>query len=350
MEAFMFRRFNVRLLLETLGGFLLALVLLAMFFASFATAAPRKGVSHSLALLPGSAEFVVSLDTFTLRKSDLVAEMEKHFDSIPEAAQNYQRFVQESGIDPRQDTDQVLLSMRRVDGRTESGFLLIAQGRFGSSRLVDAAVEKGGKAVVLEDGTKIWISQSATTEAEGTSAGPSGKTVALAQPDPGTLLFGEQSEVVRVLGVLSGRTAPEPKDAKLRDLLSGVDRRAPAWAILNSSALAGRLSAEVGQNSQEWKAGSAISKVESVTLMGWVGKDVDFKARVAAQDSETAGLVADMVRGALAAGKLAAKDQDPELLKILQDTKLTQEGSTLELEARIPASRFLIQETRASEN
>jgi len=347
MEVFMFRRFNARLLLETLGGFLLALVLLAMFFASFATAAPRKGVAHSLALLPGSAEFVVSLDTFALRKSDLVTEMEKHFDSIPEAAENYRRFVQESGIDPRQDTDQVLLSMRQVDGRDGSGFLLIAQGRFGSSRLVEVAAEKGGKVVVLEDGTKIWISQSATTETGATS---SRKIVALAQPDPGTLLFGEQSEVVRVLDVLSGRAASEPKDAKLRDLLSGVDRRAPAWAILNSSALAARLSAEVGQNSQEWKAGSAISKVESVTLMGWVGKDVDFKARVAAQDSETAGLVADMVRGALAAGKLAAKDQDPELLKILQDTKLTQEGSTIELEARIPASRFLIQQTRASQN
>jgi hypothetical protein len=318
-----------------------------MFFASFATAAPRKGVAHSLALLPGSAEFVVSLDTFTLRKSDLVAEMEKHFDSIPEAAQNYRRFVEESGIDPRQDTDQVLLSMRQVDGRAESGFLLIAQGRFGTSRLVEAAAEKGGKIVVLEDGTKIWTSQPAATEAGATS---SSKIVALAQPDPETLLFGEQSEVVRVLDVLSGRTASETKDAKLRDLLSGVDRRAPAWAILNSSALAARLSAEVGQNSQEWKAGSAISKVQSVTLMGWVGKDVEFKARVAAQDSETAGLVADMMRGALAAGKLAAKDQDPELLKILQDTKLTQEGSTLEVEARIPASRFLIQQTKASQN
>ncbi|MCI0567591.1 MAG: hypothetical protein L0Z52_05255 [Acidobacteria bacterium] len=344
----MFRRFNAQLLFETLGGFLLALVLLALFFASFATAAPRKGIAHSLALLPGSAEFVVSLDTFALRKSDLVAEMEKHFDSIPEAAENYRRFVQESGIDPRQDTDQVLLAMRHVDGRAQAGFLIVAQGRFVSSRLVDAAAEKGGKTVVLEDGTKIWTSQPAPSDTGASSAPASGKNIALAQPDPEILLFGEQSEVERVLEVLSGRLAPEPKDAKLRDLLSGVDRRAPAWAILNSSALAARLSAEVGQNSQEWKPGSAISKVESVTLMAWVGKDVDFKARVATKDSETAELVADMVRGALAAGKLAAKDQDPELLKILQDTKLTQDGTTLELEARIPSSRFLIQETRAS--
>jgi len=340
----MFRRFNAQLLFETLGGFLLALVLLALFFFSFATAAPRKGVSHSLALLPGNAEFVVSLDTFALRKSDLVAEMEKHFDSIPEAAENYRRFVQESGIDPRQDTDQVLLAMRHVDGRAESGFLLLAQGRFDSSRLVDAAAEKGGKIVQLPDGTKIWTSQAGAEE-----SAAQGKTVALAQPDPGTLLFGEQSEVVRVLDVLSGKLAPEPKETKLRDLLSSVDRRAPAWAILNSAALAGRLSAEVGQTSQDWKPGSAISKVESVTLMGWIGKDVDLKARISAKDAETADLVADMVRGALAAGKLAAQDRDPELLKILQDTHLTQEGATLELQARIPSSRFLLQETKATQ-
>jgi hypothetical protein len=345
MEVFMFRR----LLFETLGGFALALVLLALFFASFATAAPKKGAAHSLALLPGNAEFVVSLDTFALRKSDLVTEMEKHFDSIPEAAENYRRFVQESGIDPRQDTDQVLLAMRRVDGTGASGFLIVAQGRFGSSRLVDVAAEKGGKTIVLEDGTKIWTSQADPSEPGAPSAKSSGNAMALAQPDPGMLLFGEQAEVVRVLGILSGRTAPEIKDEKLRDLLSGVDRRAPAWAVLNSSALAGKLSAEIGQNSQDWKPGSAISKVESVTLMGWVGKDVDLKARVSTKDSETAGLVADMVRGALAAGKLAAMDRDPELLKILQDTKLTQDGTTLELEARIPSSRFLVQQTKASQ-
>jgi hypothetical protein len=349
MEAFMFRRFNARLLLETLGGLALALALLAMFFASFATAAPKKGAAHSLALLPGNAEFVVSLDTFALRKSDLVTEMEKHFDSIPEAAENYRRFVQESGIDPRQDTDQVLLAMRHVEGGGASGFLIIAQGRFDSSRVVDAAAENGGKTIVLEDGTKIWTSQEDSTGAGAPSAKASAKTIALAQPDPGMLLFGEQAEVVRVLEILSGRAAPETKNEKLRDLLSGVDRRAPAWAILNSSALAGKLSAEVGQNSPDWKPGSAISKVESVTLMGWVGKDVDFKARVATKDSETAGLVADMVRGALAAGKLAAKDRDPELLKILQETKLTQDGTMLELEARIPSSRFLVQQTKASQ-
>jgi hypothetical protein len=346
----MFRRVNARLLFETLGGLVLALVLLALFFASFANASPRKGVAHSLALLPGSAELVVSLDTFALRKSDLVSEMEKHFDSIPEAAENYRRFVQETGIDPRQDTDQVLLAMRHVDGGAGSGFLIIAQGRFASSRLVDAAAEKGGKTVVLENGTRIWTSEAPASEAGAPSPEASGKTIALAQPDPGMLLFGEQSEVVRVLDVLSNRLAPEPKDAKLRAQLTGVDRGAPAWAILNSSALAHKLSAEIGQNSQDWKPGSAISKVESVTLMGWVGKDVDFKARVLTQDSETAGLVADMMRGALAAGKLAAKDRDPELLKILQDTQLTQDGKTLELEARIPSSRFLVQETKATGN
>lgn len=342
----MIRRLKIGFLFETLGGFVLALVLLALFFASFASASPRKGGAQTLALLPGSAELVVCLDTFALRKSDLVSQMEKQFDSVPEAAENYRRFVRETGLDPRQDTDQILIALRRADEGPESGFLIIAQGRFGSSRLVEQAAEKGGGTVQVADGVKIWTSQPGTSGDADGSAG-SGRMVALAQPDEGTLLFGEQAEVMRVLDILSGKTSPEPKNAKLRELLSGVDRRAPAWAILNSSALAGKLSHEVGQNSRDWKPGSAISKVESVTLMGWIGKDVDLKIRVSAKDSETAGLVADMVRGALAAGKLAAKDQDPDLLKILQETKLSQDGTMLELEARIPSSRFVAKEGAA---
>ena len=343
MEDGMLRRLNLRFLFETLGGFVLALALLALFFVSLASASPRKGSPHALALLPGSAEMVVSLDTFALRKSDLVTEMEKRFDSVPEAAENYQRFMRETGLDPRRDTDQILIAMRHAEGGEGAGFLIIAQGRFGSSRLVDLAAEKQGGVAQVIDGTRIWNSQTGPA-----GEGGAGKTVSLAQPDDGTILFGEKAEVLRVLEVLAGRSAPEPKEAKLRELLAGVDRRAPAWAILNSSALAGKLSTEVGQNSRDWKPGSAISKVESVTLMGWVGKDVALKLRVSAKDSETAGLVADMVRGALAAGKLAAKDHDPGLLKILQDTKLSQDGTTLELEARIPASRFELKKAGAS--
>jgi hypothetical protein len=344
----MFRRLKIEFLFETLGGFILALVLLAFFFASFASASPHKGGAQTLALLPGSAELVVSLDTFALRKSDLVSQMEKQFDSVPEAAENYRRFVQETGLDPRQDTDQILIALRRADEGPEAGFLIIAQGRFGSSRVVEQAAEKGGGTVQVVDGVKVWTSQpGASSDADGSSAG-SGRMVALAQPDEGTLLFGEQAEVTRVLDILSGKASPEPKNIKLRELLAGVDRRAPAWAILNSSALAGKLSHEVGQNSRDWKPGSAISKVESVTLMGWIGKDVDLKIRVLAKDSETAGLVADMMRGALAAGKLAAKDQDPDLLKILQETKLSQDGTMLEIEARIPSSRFVAKEGAAA--
>jgi hypothetical protein len=331
----MFRRFSFTAALETYGGFVLALFLLIMVFTSFASEAPGKGISHPLALLPSSAEFVMSLDTFALRKSDLVAEMEKRFDSIPEAAENYRRFVQETGIDPRQDTDRILMSLRHADPGADDGFLLIAEGRFGASRLVDMAAEKGGTVVTTEGGARIWISS---------EPGEGGSVHALAQPSPDLILFGHQAEVRRALDILERRAAPEAKSGKLKDLIAGVDRRAPAWAILNSSVLANKLSQEIGRSGADWDPGAAITKVDSVTLMGWVGKDVDVKLRVAARDGETAALLADVVRGALAAGKLAAKDHDAELLKILQQTSLVQEGTTLEMEASIPASRFQLPE------
>ncbi len=332
----MWRRFSLVTLFENYGGFLLALILLILVFTAFASEAPGKGISHPLALLPSSAEFVLSLDTFALRKSDLVAEMEKRFDSIPEAAENYRRFVQETGIDPRQDTDRVLMSLRQADAGLDSGFLIVAEGRFGSSRLVDTAAEKGGTIVTTEDGTRMWTSRGENGE---------GGVHALAQPGPDMILFGHESEVRRALDILAHRTAPEVKSSKLKDLIAGVDRRAPAWAILNSSALASKLSQEIGRSGADWDPGAALSKVDSVTVMGWVGKDVDVKLRVSTHDGETASLLADVVRGALAAGKLAAKDRDAGLLKILQETSLVQEGTTLEMEASIPASRFQLPES-----
>jgi hypothetical protein len=86
------------------------------------------------------------------------------------------------------------------------------------------------------------------------------------------ILFGQRSGSAARLDILAHRSAPEAKSAKLKDLLAGVDRRAPAWAILNSSALASKISPGNRPHRRDWAPGAAISKVDSVTLMGWVGR------------------------------------------------------------------------------
>ena len=294
-------------------------------------AAPGKGPDfRALALLPGRADLVLSLDTLTLRRSNLVAEMESRFDSIPEAAERYREFVRESGIDPRRDTDQVVMSLRLGDSGDTKAFLVVAQGQYQSSRVVEAAAERGGSLRTSPAGRKYWSA--------GETPGPGG--VALAQPDPGMLLFGTESEVLRALEVQAGAKAAEPKAEKLRDLIGSVDRRAPVWAVFNSAILTRHISGEVGRSNPDWPGGEALAAVDSMTLSAWVGSDVDLKFRINARDPESAWLLADMVRGTLAAGKLAAKESDPELLRILQETLIGGNANTVEIRTRIPASRF----------
>jgi hypothetical protein len=96
----------------------------------------------------------------------------------------------------------------------------------------------------------------------------------------------------------------------------------------------------VARSNPEWPHGEALASVDSMTLSAWVGTDVDLRFRINARDRESASLLSDLVRGTLAAGKLAAKESDPELLRILQETLVGGERNRVEIRARVPASRF----------
>ena len=187
-------------------------------------------------------------------------------------------------------------------------------------------------------GVRIWTSRQ--DKGEPGDAAPEGNIIALAQPDGNTLLFGSQGEVTRAAQVAVRAKSPSARGGRFGELLSGVDAKAPLWAILNSVSLARRVSSEVSRTHPDLEPAGALQSVNSVSLSAWVGKDIDLKARIEARDRESAGLLADLLRGMVAAGKLAAKDNDPELVGILQDVSLLETGKGVEVKARIPASRL----------
>jgi len=323
---------------RTIGILAASLVLALLFLLPSAASASRSAEMHALSLLPASADLVIWVDYFALRKSDLVAEMEERIDSIPDAADHYRQFVRETGLDPRQDTDQVLMSLGKAAGEGNDGFLLIAQGRFAASRLLEMAAEKGGTLSAPRNGVRIWTSR---REGGGSDDLSTGKSVmALAQPDESTLLFGQESEVLRAVDVATHARAPETKARRFRDLLAGVDRKAPVWAVLNSESLAKHISSEIARSNADWTPGEALASVDSIRMACWAGRDLEMKIQVEASDGESAGLLADLFRGVVAAGKLAAKDHDPELLKTLQEMTIAEEGTGIEIRVRIPGSRL----------
>jgi len=120
----------------------------------------------------------------------------------------------------------------------------------------------------------------------------------MAQPDETTLLFGEESEVFRAADVVTGAKRPETKEPRFRDLLAGVDRKAPVWAVFNSESLANQVSSEIARNNAGWNPGEALASVDSIRMACRVGRDLDMKIQVEAKDRESAGLLADLSRGA----------------------------------------------------
>jgi hypothetical protein len=292
----------------------------------------------ALSLLPASVDLLVWVDYAAVRRSDLVSEMETRIDALPEAAENYRRFVEATGLDPRKDTDQVLLSFRKTNGSDSEGFLLVARGRFTGAKLVDAAAAKGGTVTTTDRGVKIWTSRGKPGAAGDPGAQPE---VSLAQPDAATLLFGGEKEVERAAHVAIRAKSPAAREVHLRELISSIDTTAPLWAILDSPSLAREVSSGIARGEDEDKTSDLLTKVSSVRMTAWVGKDLDLKIQAEARDPETAGQLGDLFRGMVAAGKLAAKDDDPELLKILQEMAVTESGKEVEVKAKIPGSRLL---------
>lgn len=287
-----------------------------------------------LALVPADASSVAMLRWSDLRSSPLGQQVFAQMDGVS-ADGDGSRFLRDTGLNPREDIDTMVLSMTKT-GEGSDDVLVVFEGRFDSNRIGSALLARNA---VLEKGPNgSYYRLPAESSGHGRPGG-------VAVVNPGLMLAGTESAVVAALARKeSGGAGGLMAGQGLGKQLSRVDAGASAWALVDlsklpASALNGSRHSTGSADDASRAVMGAMKSVSLAVLQATVhGDSVDVSAFGLTSDAENRSLLQDSLRGVLAMWRLAVQDKSPEIVSVLRGFKIEDDGEGVSIKGTLPGS------------
>ena len=281
-----------------------------------------------LALVPAGAATVGVMRWNELRQTPLGAKVFADLDHIS-GDDDAARFLEETGLTPREDIDTVIVAMSPAgrSGETDSGIVLL-EGRFDLARIEAALTARGATLQTAPAGRFYRLSER--------SAEPG----AVALVNRTLIVCGSEGAVVAALarresGGAGGLTSGEG----LGKHLPRVDREASAWALVDLARLPSVRRGESEGGGEPARAlFGAMKSVSLVALQATVrGESLDFAATGLSADAENRELLEDALRGVLAMWRLAVSEKAPELVSVIRRFEISSDSEGVSIRGTLPS-------------
>ncbi|MFY9550547.1 MAG: hypothetical protein WAU32_05295 [Thermoanaerobaculia bacterium] len=302
---------------------------LALLAASDALAVRRT--EDALALVPSGAATVGVIRWNELRSSPLGPKVFAAMDEIS-ADGDAARFLEETGLTPREDIDTVIVAMSpgAKTGDPDDG-LVVFEGRFDANKIASALTSRGAKSKTAPSGDVYYRLANKGSGSEG----------AVALVNRGLVVAGSEPAVLAALarkenGGSGGLTSGEG----LGKHLSRVDTNASAWALVDLNRFPRLGSNEDGGEGEPSRA--IVGAMKSVTLLALQAKvrgdAVDLAATGLTPDAEKRDLLEDSLRGVLAMWRLAVQEKSPELVSVIRRFQIDSDADSVSIHGSLPAT------------
>jgi len=282
----------------------------------------------ALRIVPGDSVAVGSVNLGALRSSPLSGRIFAETDKMA-AAGDAARFLTDAGFDPAKDVDVVTVAVRPRQEETSGDVLVVAEGRFDAQRIIAALVARGAETAGTNAGAYYMMPEKENLD---------GKRGAVAFPARGYAVIGSENAVKGALSAVA-RGGGGFRSTTLGRQLRRIDPAAQAWVVIDVERLARLENASGNPN-----AVGVLSAVKRMSHAGLWTVDTGRALRIGgvalSDDAETRELLEDAIRGALASARLAAQDKDPDLVKILRQSKVTRDREGVSFDVSVPA-RYL---------
>lgn len=292
-------------------------------------AVPAFAKNDALSLVPTNAVTVGVVKLREMRTSPLSSVLFQHADSIS-ADGDAARFLNDAGLEPSKDVDVLMVATYpRTNLGTEADVLIAADGRFNVDRLTKAlaargAVKKNNYYVLPDDAEKAH-----------------GETGAVAFPDSTLVVAGTERAVIAALAARANGGTGFFTANPLGHDTARIDPNATAWAIIDVTRAQRLAHAPHVSGSGGGKEALSAAMKNLSTVAIWAtdtGDSLKLGALGFSNDAETLDLLEDTVRGALAALRLAVKDQSPDLVPVLRKFDVSRSDNTIAINGTLPAS------------
>lgn len=292
----------------------------------FVTAAPPT-VGELLRSVPVTAQVVVAVDSAALRNHPKVQEWLLRQHAWTGADDDLRQFLTDAGLDPFRDVDAMVLAAQGEG--VEAGAVALFSGRYDQTSLGAALVKRGAQPFSLASVSAYRLPSSGHHR---------GKSVVLAQISPDLVIVGEESAVGAA--VASPHAVPPLVE---KEISAGhVDLRTPFWIVATVPAAARQKAMDAAGNTHP-EGGEAVRSVvvasgavQRVVMQASLDDSLRLSGVAIADTPENAELLRDAVKGVIAAARLHAQSESPELVNVLRDAEVRVVGTSVSVSGAVP--------------
>jgi len=282
----------------------------------------KKASDADLGYLPAESVAVAYADVRAIMNSEFRQKLRQ----VLPTGEELSKFRDELGVDIERDIDTVAAAYLGGGATPAQSGVVVVRGRFNDVQIEALAVKHGAVAETYKD--KRLLTMTAPAQAEGSEPVAHHPAATVAFLEPGVLGLGELGAVKRAID--AGATGAElRKNTELIALIDEMRGTGNAWAV-------GRLDAMTNQSGLPSEITSHMPAVKLVAASVHVNGGVRGQLRAEAFDDTAAEQLRDVVRGALAAGRLMS-GQNPKMDAMLNSLQITGAGKTVGLSFTVPA-------------
>jgi hypothetical protein len=253
------------------------------------------------------------------------SEFRKKLRQVLPTGTEQEKLKAEIGVDIEKDIDSVVAGM--AGSEPGKGGVVLIRGRFNDQTIEAAAVRHGAK-VESYRGKKLLVLADRHQEQTGDSGNPT--TGSLAFLERGLLALGDSASVKKAIETGAGGESVTKND-ELMKLVGEIRKTGNAWAVGRMDSLShGELPSPVRDQ---------LSAVQFMAASVKINGGVSGLVRAEARDDQSAEQLRDIVRGALAAGRLMS-GKDARVDAMLNSFQLQGTGKTVSLAFTVPPEVF----------
>lgn len=300
---------------------------LAVALAAALPASAAAGSSpDALSLVPVDATTVGFVRVADLRSNPFQLRIFEETDKLGGNG-DARRFLEEAGLNLREDVDGVLACTTSADGGRGRSLVLF-EGRFDPARLAAALRKRGGVQQSVRGGDYFRLKDDCDGEHGPGAVAFVGSRLVVAGSEPA------------VIAALSDRAAGGTRFSSGKGLgreLHRVNPGATAWVLVDVEKWRSAATSRRGGDGPAAGVVSALRSVSLVAMEATVEADsLSVKATGLSPDEETRGLLEDALRGLTAAWRMAAQEKSPQLVSAIRKFQISRDQEGVTISGKLP--------------
>jgi hypothetical protein len=301
-------------------------IVMGLLAALSAVACGGRSLPEGVDLVPADATFAISLDVPAIMSSELYEALESSDGLFGRNRMNFYRFAEAAGLDPRTDIRRLIFLMRAGKKGVED-MSAIVTGSFDGKKVHDYLTDSG-LPVHQVSGTDIFEFIMINDECR----------FCMAVIDEHTAAFGDGQTLAKIAKVHEGSMPALSSDGTIGRLLSRLGRDPDVWAVLMTSDISGALADLMSRVSADAGGLKGLGPVRGAAFSFNATDPMRVLIELAADSEEDAMLVADILKGGEALGRLALRESRPELARIMSDLAIEADTELIRITGSVPSA------------